>query len=113
MISGEIIESLSRIILSINSRPDKYAVYIAGRPPWNEETSCAILNPENVEDIDVDDVPGFAAQHNLSYMLSVAEIQDIVSNTLQQKQEATINQLVLAVNFYYQNDAFINWNAIN
>jgi hypothetical protein len=101
--------SLGAILASINQLPPHYALYLEGNKPWKESSRGAVLNSNDIEDLDRDDRPRFAIEHGLKYTLSVADVRDIIDNTKQQKQNASISDILEAFNYYYDNDAFITW----
>ncbi len=74
---------------------------------WNLQTICAILEVDRFDD--GEHPPRFARQHALSRVLSMDQIQDIVSNAQQQIDEPNVEQLFSAFLFYVHRDAFINF----
>ncbi len=79
-------------------------VYLPMDEVWQLPTECAVLSQS-----DIDEVPGFALQHGLSYALETASVHDIVSNARAQIKEPTLGQLLEAFLFYYDHDAFITF----
>jgi hypothetical protein len=74
---------------------------------WKLDTQCAVLDPNDCEG-DAE-VPEFAAQNGLSYVLSVQQIQDIQANATAQRQGLTDQELFEAFLYYYDNDAYIKF----
>ncbi len=103
------VENLATTITAIENAPWNHALYLDAVRPWHEATRCAILDPNDVDDPDLDADPEFALRNGLRYVLTVADVQDIVLNTLQQKMNASINDLIHALTHYYDHDAYIRW----
>ncbi len=103
------VENLATIITTIENAPWNHALYLDAKRPWNQATRCAILDPNDVNDSDADEDPEFALRNRLCYALTVADVQDIVSNTRQQRTHATVEDMIRAINYYYDHDAYIKW----
>ncbi|MNN82388.1 hypothetical protein D3C81_1993180 [compost metagenome] len=58
---------------------------------------------------DEDDVPELAKDNDLIDALSIQTIQDIVNNAYEQKSNCTIEELLKAYLYYFDNDAFIDF----
>jgi hypothetical protein len=103
------IQPLWLVIEQIDDLPWDHALYLGGDKPWNASTPTAVLDPDDVDGLDEDENPAFAEQAGLRYVLSVQEVQGIVANARQQKSDLSLDDLVVAFNFYYDNDAYIEW----
>src|SRR5262245_21095588 len=79
-------------------------LYLPTDEVWRLETRCSVL-----EESDVDAVPNMAQQNGLSYALGMAAVQDIVANARAQSRAVSLEQLLEAFLFYYDNDAFIDF----
>ena len=101
------LQKLSKVLIMMDELPWKHALYLAGSFPWTENTLCAVLDPNETDD--PDEVPDFAKQNELKYALSVHEVQGIVANAKQQLGKVAMPRLIEAFNFYYKNDAFIEF----
>ncbi|WCF09238.1 hypothetical protein NDS46_04865 [Paenibacillus thiaminolyticus] len=82
------------------------AVFLPEDETWSLDTQGAILDPDDVED-DSDEVPKFAKDNNLMYVLDIQTVKGIIKNISEQKAECTDNDLFEAFLYYYDNDAFI------
>ncbi len=74
---------------------------------WSLNSKGYLINLDNLEDDE--ETPQFAIDNNLIYVLSVADIQDIVDNAKQQRSESSESDLFEAFLYYYKNDAFITF----
>lgn len=98
--------NLFSILLNINNYKWSDALYLSENEIWSENTKGAIMDPDDVE-FEEDEVPKFAMDNNLSYILDIGSIQDIVRNAFLQKDDCSVNDLFEAFKYYYKNDAFI------
>ncbi len=102
------LEQLGDVLAAIEAREWNERLYLDAARPWTQETRCAVLNFDQDEDED-DDIPAFATQNGLRDNLLITDVQDIVSNARQQRSDVDVNDLITALNFYYDNDAFVVW----
>ena len=72
---------------------------------WSLNSMCYLYNLDDLEDDE--ESPQFARDNNLMYVLSIADIQDIVDNAYQQRPNCPETDLFEAFLYYYKNDAFI------
>ncbi len=100
---------LGQVLLNVDQLPWKHALFLEGERPWGENTQTMILDPDDVEDPNTDDEPEVAKQHGLRYGLLVADVVDIVENARAQQPNVTMSELIQAFNYYYDNDAFIEF----
>lgn len=98
-------QRLLDVIKNIEEFPWNKALFLAGQYPWNEDTPCAILDPDDSDDPDEDPEP--ARQQGLKYTLSVQDVQGVVENAKEQDPNVSLRRLLDAFNFYYRNDAYI------
>lgn len=103
------IRTLRDIIAGIEAERWSDALYIRQRPPWTVDTLGAVLNPDDSEEDE--EVPAFARQHELSYVVPIATVQDIVQNARLQLFVPDITDLIEALNYYYEHDAFIDFGG--
>src|SRR5262245_10408366 len=74
---------------------------------WSLETRGAVLDPTDAES--ADDVPPFALENGLRSVLGMQAVQDVVANARAQKHSATALDLLQALRFYFERDAFIEF----
>lgn len=88
--------------------PEKYSakthLFLPMDEDWNEHTRCAVLNWYD------DKRPQFAEEHGLEHALDMYAVQGIVLNARQQRSLPSLRMLLDAFLFYYDNDAFIDFD---
>lgn len=84
------------------------ALYLPEDEIWNKDTEGMVLDSDNVEN-DEDEVPKEAKEKNLIYALNIQIIQSIVDNSYQQKSKLSVEELVEAYLYYYDYDAYIDF----
>lgn len=96
----------------LNSEEFKWsdALFLINGEKWTLDSKCSVLDPDDVED-DADEEPRFAIDNNLKYSLNMQEIQSVVDNANQQCDCCTESELLQAFLYYYDNDAFITFDA--
>ncbi len=70
-----------------------------------------IIDDDAEEERDDDDEPIYPVAKGYKSFLSVADLQSIKSNLLEQKPDYSQSELLSAVMHYYENDAFILINS--
>lgn len=99
---------LSFILENIDKFKWSDALFLPEDEVWNGDTEGMVLDPDDVEDDD-DEVPKEAKERKLIYALNIQAIQSIVQNVFQQKSKISVEELVEAYLFYYDNDAYIDF----
>ena len=99
---------LSYVLENIDKFEWSDALFLPEDEKWNLDTEGLICDPNDVENAS-DEVPRAAKEHNLMDALSIQDIQDIVYNAKLQKETGSIDELLEAYLYYYDNDAFIEW----
>lgn len=77
-------------------------LYLSFAHPWGLETPCVLVAHD-------DDGAGEAAaeERGFEYVVGMDVIQDVVANARAQKEDVSVDMLLRAFHFYYDNDAFI------
>ncbi len=70
-------------------------------------TSCCISSRPEFDENDEEIFPGFAIENDMDYSLMPELVTDVVINALDQKRDATEEELLKALNHYLEADAFI------
>ncbi|MEQ2005994.1 MAG: hypothetical protein ABMA26_04280 [Limisphaerales bacterium] len=87
-------------------------LYLPAAETWNLNSKCALLESDEVppekEDEPDAGIPEFAKQNHLKQALPVTVVQDIVTNVMAQKVDATPDDYFRALEYYYKHDAFMN-----
>ncbi len=101
------------VLASIADQSDRAWVYLPWDGNWGLDSRCTVLESEEVAPDDEDDpeagIPEMARRNGLRQTIPVVTLQDVVSNALAQKPEATLEELFRAFIFYYARDAFIDF----
>ena len=100
--------TLRELLEDIDKHPWEFALFMPHGVEWNLDTSCTVLNPDDFNEPDPDR-PKFATDHGLHYALGIQAIKSVVDNAKDQRPEATTPDLVDALNYYYDHDAYIDW----
>ena len=78
---------------------------------WDSTTRCAVIPADRYAD--EYNTPDLAVQNNLERALQIAQVQDVVVNARLQRSKVTVENLVAAFLFYYDRDAFSNFDMID
>ncbi|MCR9578786.1 DUF7716 domain-containing protein [Vibrio antiquarius] len=70
-----------------------------------------IIDDDLEEERDDDDEPIYPIEKGYKSFLSVADLQSVKSNLHEQKTDFSSSELLSAVKYYYENDAFIQINS--
>ena len=101
--------ALSDLLASADRLPWDRTVYVRPDPAGRLSlgSQCRVLDQNEPED--PNDLPSLAKANGLEELLPVAVFQDVVTNAHAQKPNVTLAQLVQAVEFYRNRDAFIEF----
>ncbi|MDH1315813.1 hypothetical protein N5C36_17190 [Shewanella xiamenensis] len=83
-------------------------VYKVLEKPLNPTMTMLIIDDELEEERDEQDEPLYPQTQGYQYVLSIADLQSIKANLVQQLPHATLHDIIHAVSYYYQNDAYMN-----
>ncbi|BDA60879.1 DUF7716 domain-containing protein [Shewanella xiamenensis] len=83
-------------------------VYKVLEQPLNPTMTMLIIDDELEEERDEQDEPLYPQTQGYQYFLSIADLQSIKANLVQQLPHATLYDIIHAVSYYYQNDAYMN-----
>lgn len=85
-------------------------MYVADDAEWFLSTSCCITAPPDFdEETDEEIIPDFAAKHGMEGSILPEIIQDVMISALEQKKDATNEELLKALNYYMDRDAFLEF----
>lgn len=91
--------------------PNKFSwadsLFLPENKNWNLGSPTAVMNLDDLED---EEIPQFALENNLIFVLNISNVQDIIENARQQRNDCSINDLLEAYLYYYRNDAFISFD---
>ncbi|MFO0942583.1 MAG: hypothetical protein U0930_17745 [Pirellulales bacterium] len=103
--------TLGAVLLNADDLSSDAVLFLPYGEVWNSKTRCAVIAVDR--DADEDDVPDLAVQNSLERALQIAQVQDVVVNARQQRNQLTAEILVTAFLFYYDRDAFIIFDLID
>ncbi len=110
--------SLMRLELNCENLLDKidsleyqWVSYIPVDEKLHKNTLFLIIDDEIEEERDVDDEPTYPASKGYEYFLMVSDLQDIYHNLQSQQPVHKLHDFIMAVNYYYDHDAYIDINS--
>lgn len=72
------------------------------------DTECCIAAPPGFDEETEEEIfPAFAVEHGMEYSILAETIQDVVVSALEQKQDAADEEILHALNYYLEYDAFL------
>lgn len=101
-------------LLEVLNNADKFSwklgLYLPKGEAWGPETRCLVWDVEDSDDPDTD--PARATENGLSFTLFLQDIQSIRENARQQRSNVSLEDLLSAFQYYYENDAFIDFRKM-
>lgn len=77
---------------------------------WFLTTDCCITAPPDFdEETDEEIIPNFAVENKMDGSVLPEILQDVIINALKQKKDATNEELLKALNYYMDRDAFMSF----
>ncbi|MDM8295772.1 hypothetical protein QUW58_11250 [Enterocloster aldenensis] len=84
-------------------------LFLLDEEMWGEDTKGMLLDLEGLKD-ETEVMKNVKEKQNMVHTdLGISDIKDIVDNAYLQKENCSLNELIKAFIFYYNNDAFINF----
>jgi len=102
--------TLGGVLESPDAYPWDGALFLPADEDWCSSTGCAVIRDE-ITLYESDNHP-FAVEQGMSLALDVATVQDIVQNARMQLSQPSMEQLLSAFLYYYENDAFIEFDRV-
>lgn len=99
---------LRDLLINVNEFQWDDSLFLPNGEKWDLNSLCYLFNLDELENDE--EIPKFATENNYSYVLNMADIQDIVDNVKQQRPECSELDLFKAFLYYFKNDAFISFN---
>lgn len=96
---------LRNVLLNVADLCWKDSIFLSKDKDWSLNSLYYLFNLEDLEE--GEEIPQFVINNNLDYVLSIADLQDIVDNSYQQHPQCSESELFDAFLYYYKNDAFI------
>lgn len=89
---------------------DDWYIYIPGDDELFLTTVCCITAPPDFdEETDEEIIPEFAVNNGMDGSILSEIFQDVICSALEQKREATNEELLKALNYYLDYDAFMKF----
>jgi hypothetical protein len=102
---------LNNVMIDVESLEWNLYVYIDSSTAISMASLIMIINDDEESERDENDEPMYPRSKGYNSFLSVADLQDVKSNLAEQKPNFIINELIEAVKYYYENDAFVQVNS--
>lgn len=102
--------TLGRVLQRPEEHPWNHALYATPDATFDDTLPVLIWDVDDIAEDD-SDLPAEALALGYDYVLDLQTLQSIVANARQQRPEATAEDLLGALVFYYDNDAFIVFPA--
>ncbi|WP_444888650.1 DUF7716 domain-containing protein [Microbulbifer sp. JMSA008] len=103
--------SLIEILKSLDELPWDHQLYLSSGGISSLESMALVLSDDDEIERDSEDEPLYATERQYQYYLGIQDLQGIKDNLQSQSPIESIEELVAAINFYHENDAFICINS--
>ena len=87
---------------------NKYSIYISENNKLKENTLIYVGKPVEIDDNDNEIYPNVVLKNNLEFYYSCETLQDVIDLAFSQKSEASIEEIIKCLNFYSDNDTFLD-----
>lgn len=103
--------TLRDAVLGVAELPWTHALYAPADADFgDEQLPVLVWDVDDVAD-DTTDLPEAAIALGFDYVLGVHDLQSIVTNTREQNPRVRVADLILAIQYYLDRDAFIDWSS--
>lgn len=111
---GDVINQLKEKYLKEGERAlwddSDWHLYIADDEELFLTTACCVTAPPDFdEETDEEIIPAFAVENGMEGSVLPEIFQDVICSALEQKREATNEELLEALNYYFDNDVFMTF----
>lgn len=103
--------TLRTVLLSLDNFDWKDFVYIANKTAITVECACMVLNPDDTNLAEDGFEPQQAVDQGMIEFLSVQDLRSIVDNLAFQTKNSDLSQLLSAVIYYAENDAYMSLSS--
>lgn len=97
---------LRDLLLEASELPWNYSLYLPFDQAWLLSTPCAILDPDTCGE---SGLPDRARELGFEYALGMQQIHAVIRNAQSQRREIAPSDLLAALLYYYDNDAYIDF----
>lgn len=102
--------TLGRLLNRPEEHPWNHALYAPPEAAFDETLPVLIWDVDDIAEDDAE-LPAEALALGYDYVLNMQTVQSIVANARQQRPEADTKDLLDALAYYYENDAFMVFPA--
>ncbi|MDA7747330.1 hypothetical protein N8878_08390 [Psychromonas sp.] len=103
--------NLENVLSEIDSFDWHLDAYIFSNEPICMSSLILIIDDDEEDERDENDEPLYPASKGYKSFLSVADLQSIKGNLLDQNSSYSQSELLNAVKYYHENDAFLLFNS--
>ena len=112
---GDVLQQVKDSCIALHMDPQaifadgEWHVYVPYSPEVNFQlsTPCCVTPPPEFNDAtDEEIIPGFALERRMDGSVMADMIQDVVISVLRQRPDATLEDILFALNYYDEYDAF-------
>ncbi|CDL82249.1 DUF7716 domain-containing protein [Xenorhabdus szentirmaii] len=94
---------------NIDARDDGFCLYGANDEKLKKDGNYYIAAFPDVDDNDEEVYPQIVVKNKLHYLYSGQQLADVIDTVLAQKPSATLDDFVMALNDYTENDDFLDF----
>lgn len=98
--------TLGDLLSNIESYSEDLDLYLPNSQNWEKNTLCKLFQDEE----DFQRTKELNHCGHYQYILGLYDVKDVIDNAKQQKTKISLDDLIKALKFYFQNDAFIQFN---
>lgn len=103
--------NLENLLDQVESLKWNLETYIASVQCFDGSTLLIIIDDDEENERDENDNAAYATSKGYDLFLSISDLQSIKSNLLEQNPNFKLSELINAVNYYFDNDAFVAINS--
>lgn len=96
-------EKIKRLLDNPESYEWDFEIFVGSTSSYDLESEMMVLDPDGYDD---PECPEPAKERGFSLFLSVAQVQDVVSNLENQCKRSDLDLRLKALRYYHVNDAF-------
>lgn len=100
--------NLEKLIKEVEEYEWFFDIYVPTDTKLTSETNVLVLDDEAEDERDEFDEPIYPKSIGLSLLMSISQLQDVITNAEAVKGNVSLPQIINAIIYYYENDAFIN-----
>ncbi len=81
-----------------------FDIYVPNRAELSRDTEVLIIDDDDEDERDEFDEPAYPQKIGFRPLLSISQLLDVLENSMTED----LPSIIEAINYYYENDAFIN-----